>query len=51
MKQQPMKQILLPPPMTNFEIDEVVSILMGVKPKPNPKSEKQKSSKKSKNPN
>ena len=38
MKQQPMKQIHLPPPMTNFEIDEVVSILMGVKPKPNPKS-------------
>ena len=37
--------------MTDFEFDEVVSILMGVKPKPKQKSEKQKYSKKSKKTN
>lgn len=35
-----------PPPMTDFEIDDVVSILMGVKPPPKQKSRKQNSSKK-----
>ncbi len=33
------------PLMTDFDIDEVISILMGVKPKPKRKSEKKKSSK------
>ena len=37
-----------PPPMTVFEIDDVVSILMGVKPPAKEKSRKQKSSMKSK---
>ena len=40
-----------PPKMTDFEVDDVVSILMGVKPTSKLKSEKQKSSKKSKKPN
>ena len=35
-------------PMTDFEFDEVVSILLGVKPPAKQKSPKQKSSKKSK---
>ena len=35
------------PPMTDYEIDEVISILMGVKPNPRQKVEKQKSSRKS----
>ena len=30
------------PPMSEFEIDEVVSILLGVKPRPKQKSRKQK---------
>ena len=37
-----------PPPMTDFEIDDVVSILMGVKPASKQKPQKKKSSKKSK---
>ena len=40
-----------PPPMTDFGFDEVVSILLGVKPKQQPETEKQKSSKKSKETN
>ena len=36
------------PPMTDFEFNDVVSILMGVKPPPRQKSREQKSSKKSK---
>ena len=39
------------PKMTDFNIDEAVSILVGVKPQPKPKLEKQNSSKKSKKPN
>lgn len=37
--------------MTDFEFDEVVSILLGVKPKVRQKFEKQKSSKKLKKTN
>ena len=36
------------PPMSEFELDEVVSIFMGVKPRSEQKPQKQKTSKKSK---
>lgn len=36
------------PPMTDFEFDDVMRVLLGVKPKSSPKPQKQESSKKSK---
>ncbi len=43
-----MKQKIKPiPPMTDFEFDDVMRVLLGVKPKSVPKPQKQKSSKKS----
>ena len=42
---------ITPPPMTDFTFDEVLAILLGVKPKQQPETEKQKSSKKLKETN